>query len=44
MTSTGTTPVVVLARWKNRRAASLSGRAEAYTSMTGPNWSTARYR
>jgi hypothetical protein len=44
MTSTGTTPVVVLARWKNRRAASLSRRVVAYVSMTCPNWSTVRYR
>jgi hypothetical protein len=44
MTSDGVTPVVVLARWKNRRAASLSRRTDAYTSMTCPNWSTARYK
>jgi hypothetical protein len=37
MTSTGTTPVVVLARWKNRRAASVFRLVEAYTSMTCPN-------
>jgi len=33
MTSAGVTPVVVLACWKNRRAASLSRREDAYTSM-----------
>jgi hypothetical protein len=42
MTSDGTTPVLVLARWKNRRAAALSRRVDAYMSMTCPNWSTAR--
>jgi hypothetical protein len=44
MTSAGTTPVVVLARWKNARAESLLRRVDAYTSMTCPKWSTARYR
>jgi hypothetical protein len=42
MTSTGTTPVAFLARWKNRRAVSVSRRVDAYTSMTCPYWSTAR--
>jgi hypothetical protein len=44
MTSTGTTPVAFLARSKNPCAASLSRRLDAYTSMTCPTWSTARYR
>ncbi len=33
-----------LACWKNRRVAALSRRVDANTSMTCPNWSTARYR
>jgi hypothetical protein len=33
MTSAGATPVVVLARWKNRRAVAVSRRVDAYTSM-----------
>jgi hypothetical protein len=37
MTSTGTTPVVALARRKNMRAAAKSRRVDAYTSMTCPN-------
>jgi hypothetical protein len=44
MTSAGVTLVVSIARSKNLRAASLSRREESYTSMTWPNWSTARYR
>jgi hypothetical protein len=44
MTSDGVTPVMLLARWKNRRAASLSRRVQAYTSMTCAYWSTARYQ
>jgi len=44
LTSDGTTPVVVLARWNNTRAESLLRRVDAYTSMTCPNWSTARYK
>ena len=44
LTSDGTTPVVVLARWNNTRAKSLLRRVDAYTSMTCPNWSTARYK
>jgi hypothetical protein len=32
-----------MARWKNRWAAAASRRGETNTSMTWPNWSTARY-
>jgi hypothetical protein len=42
-TSLGRTFNIVKARWKNRRAAFASRRAETSTSMTCPNWSTARY-
>jgi len=38
----GMTCVVVMARWKNRRAAAASRRGETKISMTCPNWSTAR--
>jgi hypothetical protein len=41
-TSTGVTLVVPSARSKNRRAASVSRRADRNTSMTCPIWSTAR--
>src|SRR6266700_1287348 len=43
VTSAGVTLVVLMACWKNRRAAVASRRGETNTSMTWPNWSTARY-
>jgi hypothetical protein len=42
VTSIGVTLVVPIARSKNRRAAAVSRREETNTSMTWPNWSTAR--
>jgi hypothetical protein len=41
--SLGVTFNVDSARWKNRRAAPASRRADTSTSMTCPYWSTARY-
>jgi hypothetical protein len=43
VTSTGTTLVVPIARWKNRRAALAARRGETNTSITWPDWAIARY-